>query len=131
MSFCEGQIANYKIPRHIRIVDESPITVIGKIQKFTICDQMIKELGLNQNPQQSYSFISREPSANSRARNYIGGISPFLPTATNLAVSLPPAVPDATTNVLAPLVAIDFPAGSNRTTGALDGTSTITFWPLP
>ena len=29
--FCEGQIAHYKVPRHIRFVDAFPMTVTGKI----------------------------------------------------------------------------------------------------
>ena len=45
-AFCEGQIAHYKIPRHIRFVDEFPMTVTGKIQKFLIRANMIEELGL-------------------------------------------------------------------------------------
>ena len=43
---CEGQIAHQKVPRHIRFVDEFPMTVTGKIQKFVMRDQMIEELGL-------------------------------------------------------------------------------------
>ncbi|MGC9268657.1 AMP-binding protein [Acidiphilium sp.] len=43
LAFCEGQIAHYKIPRHIRIVDEFPMTVTGKIQKFVMRDTMIGE----------------------------------------------------------------------------------------
>jgi fatty-acyl-CoA synthase len=34
--FCEGQIAYFKIPQHIRFVDGFPMTVTGKIQKFKI-----------------------------------------------------------------------------------------------
>ncbi|MCF3946297.1 AMP-binding protein [Acidiphilium sp. AL] len=45
--FCDGQIAHYKIPRYIKIVDEFPMTVTGKIQKFIMRDTMIAELGLN------------------------------------------------------------------------------------
>ncbi len=45
--FCRGQIAHYKIPRHIRIVDAFPTTVTGKIQKFMIREAMIAELGLH------------------------------------------------------------------------------------
>jgi len=41
---CKGQIAHYKIPRYIRFVDEFPMTVTGKIQKFRIRDQMVEEL---------------------------------------------------------------------------------------
>jgi len=45
-SFCRGQIAHYKIPRYVRFVGEFPMTVTGKVQKFLIREQMIKELGL-------------------------------------------------------------------------------------
>jgi len=33
-TFCKGQIADFKIPRHIRFVDSFPMTGSGKIQKF-------------------------------------------------------------------------------------------------
>jgi len=46
IAFCKDQIAHYKVPRHIRIVDEFPMTVTGKIQKFVMRNQMIKELGI-------------------------------------------------------------------------------------
>jgi fatty-acyl-CoA synthase len=45
-SFCKGQIAHYKIPRYVRFVDEFPLTVSGKVQKYLIRNQMIAELGL-------------------------------------------------------------------------------------
>jgi fatty-acyl-CoA synthase len=45
-AFCRGEIAHYKIPRYISFVDAFPMTVTGKIQKFMIRDQMIKDLGL-------------------------------------------------------------------------------------
>ncbi|WP_250498843.1 AMP-binding protein [Caballeronia sp. GAWG1-5s-s] len=45
-AFCEGQIAHYKIPRYIRFVDELPMTVTGKVQKFVMRAQMIDELKL-------------------------------------------------------------------------------------
>lgn len=44
--FCTGQIAHYKVPRYIRFVDEFPMTITGKIQKFVMREQSIKELGL-------------------------------------------------------------------------------------
>lgn len=44
--FCKGQIAHYKIPRYIRFVDEFPMTITGKIQKFVMREQMMKELGV-------------------------------------------------------------------------------------
>jgi fatty-acyl-CoA synthase len=45
-SFCRGKIAHHKIPRYVRFVDEFPMTVTGKVQKFIIRDRMIDELGL-------------------------------------------------------------------------------------
>jgi fatty-acyl-CoA synthase len=45
-AFCEGQIAHYKIPRYVKFVDAFPMTVTGKIQKFAMREEMIRELGL-------------------------------------------------------------------------------------
>jgi fatty-acyl-CoA synthase len=42
--FCRDQIAHYKVPRHIRFVDEFPMTVTGKMQKFIMRERMIEEL---------------------------------------------------------------------------------------
>jgi fatty-acyl-CoA synthase len=42
--YCRGQIAHYKIPRHVRIVPELPKTVTGKPQKFVMRDAMSREL---------------------------------------------------------------------------------------
>lgn len=44
--WCEGQIAHYKIPRHIRFRRSMPMTVTGKPQKFIMRTEMIDELGL-------------------------------------------------------------------------------------
>jgi fatty-acyl-CoA synthase len=44
--FCEGRIARYKVPRHIRFVDAFPLTVTGKVQKFRMREQEIAERGL-------------------------------------------------------------------------------------
>ncbi len=43
-AFCRGRIAHYKVPRYVRFVDEYPMTVTGKIQKFVMRDAMAKEL---------------------------------------------------------------------------------------
>ncbi|MGH7160742.1 MAG: AMP-binding protein, partial [Acetobacteraceae bacterium] len=43
--FCRGQIAHYKIPRHVRFVAAFPMTVTGKVQKFVMRDEMSRELG--------------------------------------------------------------------------------------
>jgi fatty-acyl-CoA synthase len=45
-AFCKDQIAHYKVPRHIRFVDEFPMTVTGKMQKFIMREQMEQELGV-------------------------------------------------------------------------------------
>jgi fatty-acyl-CoA synthase len=44
--FCRDQIAHYKVPRHIRFVDEFPMTVTGKMQKFIMRERMTAELGV-------------------------------------------------------------------------------------
>ena len=46
--FCNGQIAYYKIPAHIRFVDEFPATLSGKIQKYKIREFEIEARGLQQ-----------------------------------------------------------------------------------
>ncbi len=47
-AFCNGRIAHYKIPRHIRFVEDYPMTVTGKIQKFRMRDAMMEELDLSE-----------------------------------------------------------------------------------
>ncbi len=47
-AFCDGQIAHYKVPRHIRFVDEFPMTVTGKVQKFIMRAQTAEELGVTE-----------------------------------------------------------------------------------
>jgi fatty-acyl-CoA synthase len=44
--YCRGRVAHYKIPRYVKFVDVFPTTVTGKIQKFVMREQSIKELGL-------------------------------------------------------------------------------------
>jgi fatty-acyl-CoA synthase len=46
--FCKGRIAEYKIPRHLRIAEDFPMTVSGKIQKFKMRETLIREFGLEQ-----------------------------------------------------------------------------------
>ena len=61
-SFCQGQIAHYKIPRHIRFVSEFPTTVTGKVQKFVIRDIMLSELEFSR--------------ANAEESTHLGGTDP-------------------------------------------------------
>ncbi|HET6607895.1 MAG TPA: AMP-binding protein [Rhodopila sp.] len=44
-AFCKDQIAHYKVPRHVRFVEEFPMTVTGKMQKFLMRAAMVEELG--------------------------------------------------------------------------------------
>ncbi|MGB7078542.1 MAG: AMP-binding protein [Xanthobacteraceae bacterium] len=45
-AFCRDQIAHYKVPRYVKFVDEFPMTVTGKIQKFIMRERTVAELGL-------------------------------------------------------------------------------------
>jgi fatty-acyl-CoA synthase len=47
-AFCREHIAHYKVPRYIRFVDELPMTVTGKPQKFVMREAMVRELGLGE-----------------------------------------------------------------------------------
>ena len=42
--FCTGRIAAFKIPRYLRIVDEFPMTVTGKVRKTEMRQQAIEYL---------------------------------------------------------------------------------------
>jgi len=46
--FCRDRIAHYKIPRYVKFVDEYPMTVTGKVQKFKMREAAVEELGLSQ-----------------------------------------------------------------------------------
>jgi fatty-acyl-CoA synthase len=45
-AFCRERLAYYKVPRYVKFVDAFPLTVTGKVQKFRIREQTIRELGL-------------------------------------------------------------------------------------
>ncbi len=44
--FCRGKIAHFKVPRYVRVTEEFPMTVTGKIQKFKMREMAVEELGL-------------------------------------------------------------------------------------
>src|SRR6185295_9976932 len=44
--FCNGRIARFKIPRHIRFVDSFPMTASGKVQKFKLREMHIRGQGI-------------------------------------------------------------------------------------
>ncbi|EQM75002.1 AMP-binding protein [Pseudomonas stutzeri] len=45
-AFCKGRIAHFKTPKHIKFVDEFPMTISGKVQKFKMREVSVAELGL-------------------------------------------------------------------------------------
>jgi fatty-acyl-CoA synthase len=44
--YCQGKLAHYKVPRYLIFVDEFPMTVTGKVQKFVMRDESVRRLGL-------------------------------------------------------------------------------------
>jgi fatty-acyl-CoA synthase len=44
-NFCQGNIAHFKIPKYIWFVDEFPMTVTGKLQKFRMREIAMERLG--------------------------------------------------------------------------------------
>jgi fatty-acyl-CoA synthase len=46
-AWCEGKLAHYKVPRYIRVTEDFPMTVTGKVQKFKMRETSISELGLS------------------------------------------------------------------------------------
>ncbi len=43
-AWCKARIAHFKVPRHIRFVDEYPMTVTGKVQKFRMREISVAEI---------------------------------------------------------------------------------------
>ncbi|NUS92774.1 MAG: AMP-binding protein, partial [Nocardia sp.] len=48
--FCAGELAHYKIPRYVHIVDDFPMTVTGKIRKVEMREQALVLLGVERPP---------------------------------------------------------------------------------
>jgi fatty-acyl-CoA synthase len=46
--FCKGKIAHYKIPRYVMFVNDFPMSVSGKIQKFRMREESVSILGLHE-----------------------------------------------------------------------------------
>jgi fatty-acyl-CoA synthase len=44
--FCRSRLAHFKVPRYVLFVDEFPMTVTGKVQKFKMREASIERLGL-------------------------------------------------------------------------------------
>jgi len=46
IEFCRGKLASFKIPRHVLLVKEFPMTSSGKVQKFRLREVAMEELRL-------------------------------------------------------------------------------------
>jgi fatty-acyl-CoA synthase len=46
--YCKDQISHQKVPRYFQFVESYPLTASGKVQKFILREQAIKELGLEE-----------------------------------------------------------------------------------
>lgn len=46
-SFCRGKLASFKIPRHLLVMEEYPMTSSGKVQKYLLREISQKQLGLS------------------------------------------------------------------------------------
>jgi fatty-acyl-CoA synthase len=44
---CRGELAHYKVPRYVMVVEEFPMTVTGKIRKVEMRERSIEALGLD------------------------------------------------------------------------------------
>ncbi|QKE82832.1 AMP-binding protein [Arthrobacter sp. NEB 688] len=44
--FCSGRLAHYKVPRYVKVVEEFPMTVTGKVRKVEMREKTVEELGL-------------------------------------------------------------------------------------
>jgi acyl-CoA synthetase (AMP-forming)/AMP-acid ligase II len=47
IDYCKGRIAPFKVPRYVRFTHDFPMTGSGKIQKFVLRENVLKELGLD------------------------------------------------------------------------------------
>lgn len=47
IAFARDKMANYKAPKYVKFVNDFPMTPTGKVQKFVLKEQAIKEMGLD------------------------------------------------------------------------------------
>jgi fatty-acyl-CoA synthase len=45
-AYCRERLAHFKVPRYVLFVEEFPMTVTGKVQKFKMREESTKRLGL-------------------------------------------------------------------------------------
>ena len=46
--YCRANISRHKVPKYFKFVTAYPLTASGKIKKFELREQLIKELGLEE-----------------------------------------------------------------------------------
>jgi fatty-acyl-CoA synthase len=46
IQFCKVKMANFKVPKYVRFVNEFPMTSTGKVQRFKLREQAIQDMGL-------------------------------------------------------------------------------------
>ena len=46
IDFCNGRISYFKVPRYIIFTDSFPLTTSGKVKKFKLREQAVKDLNL-------------------------------------------------------------------------------------
>jgi fatty-acyl-CoA synthase len=46
--YCRANISRQKVPKYIRFVTAFPLTASGKVKKYELREQLIKELGLEE-----------------------------------------------------------------------------------
>jgi fatty-acyl-CoA synthase len=75
-AFCQGQIAHQKVPRYIQFVDEFPMTVTGKIQKFLMRGEVEERLGLKPPETVKVSGAGEVVSASARVLGWAAAAAP-------------------------------------------------------
>ena len=66
--FCAGKIAHYKVPRYVKLVDEFPMTVTGKIRKIQMREEAVADLDLARSGQLSVSDLARSGQEQNQQR---------------------------------------------------------------
>lgn len=56
LSFAMEQLSNFKVPRYAKFVQEFPMTGSGKVRKFQLREQAIRELGL----QEEFTVVQKD-----------------------------------------------------------------------
>jgi fatty-acyl-CoA synthase len=61
-ALCQGKVAHFKIPRYWKVVDEFPMTVTGKVQKFKLSEMGQRELAAGTLPDSRPAREAKEPA---------------------------------------------------------------------